>query len=80
MVSSAQTYPQDDPPLPLYQADVSVAVELPAQTAVWLASKEAAFLRGKLIWSNWDVEELKARAGEIQGSRLLTIGLDGVPM
>jgi hypothetical protein len=53
---------------------------LPAQTAVWLASSEAAFLKGKLVWANWDMEELKAKAAEIQGSRLLTIGLEGVAM
>ncbi|CVK86347.1 related to reductase [Fusarium mangiferae] len=55
-------------------------VELPAQSVVWLASGEAAFLKGKLVWANWDVEELKARAGEIEGSRLLTIGLEGMFM
>ncbi|KAK4075222.1 transcriptional regulator family: Fungal Specific TF [Purpureocillium lilacinum] len=53
-------------------------VELPAQFAVWLASEEAGFLNGKLVWANWDVEELEARAEEIKGSRLLTIGLGGI--
>ncbi|KAH7029895.1 uncharacterized protein B0I36DRAFT_375175 [Microdochium trichocladiopsis] len=54
--------------------------ELPAQSAVWLASEEAAFLKGKVVWANWDFEELKTRAHEIKESQLLTIGLEGVPM
>lgn len=33
--------------------------ELPAAFAVWLASPEADFLRGRFVWSSWDVEELK---------------------
>ena len=46
--------------------------------AVWLASREAAFLAGRFIWANWDMNELKARAEEIQSSRyLLKIGLIG---
>jgi NAD(P)-dependent dehydrogenase (short-subunit alcohol dehydrogenase family) len=31
-------------------------VELPADFVVWAASPEAKFLKGKLAWSNWDVE------------------------
>ena len=34
-------------------------VELPASFAVWIVSPEAEFLKGKFVWSNWDVEELK---------------------
>ncbi|KAK8203603.1 hypothetical protein M8818_005253 [Zalaria obscura] len=54
-------------------------VRLPGDFAVWLASPEAKFLKNKFVWANWDVEELKARAEEIQSSRLLTWVLDGVP-
>jgi hypothetical protein len=25
---------------------------------VWAASKEAAFLHGRMVWCSWDVEEL----------------------
>lgn len=32
---------------------------------MWLASPEADFLQGKFVWSNWDVDELKAREKEI---------------
>ena len=56
------------------------AAELPGQFCVWLASPEAKFLRGKFVWVNWDVDELKERAEEITNSRLLTTLLDGVPM
>jgi hypothetical protein len=55
-------------------------VELPAHFLVWVASDEAAFLRNKFVWANWDVEELKARAEDIQTSSLLRVSLNGVDM
>jgi len=55
-------------------------VELPSHFLVWIASGEAAFLRNKFVWANWDVEELKARAEEIQTSFLLRVTLNGVDM
>jgi NAD(P)-dependent dehydrogenase (short-subunit alcohol dehydrogenase family) len=53
-------------------------VTLPAAFTVWLASPEARFLKGKFVWSNWDIEELRARKTEIEGG-LLDIGLVGWP-
>ena len=53
---------------------------MPANFCVWLASPEARFLKSKMVWVNWDVDELIARKDEIQNSRLLTWLLDGVPM
>jgi hypothetical protein len=47
---------------------------------VWLASDEATFLKGKFVWANWDVQELMARADEIQQSMLLRVSLNGVDM
>lgn len=55
-------------------------VGLPAAFSVWLSSPEANFLESKFVWANWDVEELKSRAEEIRGSKVLTIMLEGVPM
>jgi hypothetical protein len=55
-------------------------VNLPAHFLVWLASQEAKFLKGKFVWANWDVEDLKSRAKDLEGSLLLTIGLHGVPL
>ena len=55
--------------------EISVA-ELAAHFAVWLASPEASFLKGKYTWCNWDVDELKASAKEIESSSVLTIGLN----
>ena len=46
---------------------------------VWLASPEARFLKGKFLWSNWDVEELKARRDELESSTLLSVALGGWP-
>lgn len=54
--------------------------KLPAHFYVWLASTETRFLKGKYVWANWDVEELKARAEKIESSNLLTVGLRGVDM
>lgn len=54
-------------------------VGLPAGFMVWLASPESKFLKGRYLWDNWDVEELKARREEIDGSNLLEIGLIGWP-
>ncbi|RGP71711.1 short-chain dehydrogenase [Fusarium longipes] len=34
---------------------------LPADFTVWLASPEAAFLKGEIVWANWDVDELISR-------------------
>ncbi|KAH8711857.1 hypothetical protein GQ44DRAFT_690065 [Phaeosphaeriaceae sp. PMI808] len=54
-------------------------VSLPAGVMVWLASPEAAFLKGKYIWANWDVSEMKERAEEIAKGDLLTMKLGGWP-
>jgi hypothetical protein len=46
---------------------------------VWLASPEARFLKEKFLWANWDVEELKSKAKELEESNDLSIGLNGWP-
>ena len=59
-------------------ADCQV-VELPAAFCVWLATPEADFLKGRFLFANWDVEELKAMAHKFEDRDLLTIGLKGWP-
>ncbi|KAI0382482.1 NAD(P)-binding protein [Hypomontagnella monticulosa] len=54
-------------------------VSLPASFNVWLASPEARFLKGKFLWCNWDVDELKAQAKELESGTKLNIGLVGWP-
>ncbi|KAB5578062.1 hypothetical protein GE09DRAFT_539178 [Coniochaeta sp. 2T2.1] len=54
-------------------------VSLPACFNVWLASPEARFLKGRFLWANWDVDELKARQREIETGTQFTIGLVGWP-
>jgi hypothetical protein len=45
---------------------------------VWLASKEAEFLKGRFVWANWDVEEMIKRKFEFElDSDLLKSGLVG---
>ncbi|XMA18939.1 hypothetical protein WAI453_011730 [Rhynchosporium graminicola] len=51
--------------------------ELAGDVVVWAASKEARFLKGKFVLVNWDAEELKASAKEIESTRVLTLGLEG---
>lgn len=50
-------------------------MELPGNFFVRLTSPEAAFLRGKFVWVNWDVEEFKGMKDDIVKSELLDIRL-----
>jgi short-subunit dehydrogenase len=53
-------------------------VQLSGQFGVWLASKEAEFLKGRFVWANWDVEEMIKRKFEFElDSDLLKSGLVG---
>ncbi|RYP09688.1 hypothetical protein DL764_001114 [Monosporascus ibericus] len=54
-------------------------VQLPAHFLVWMASPEAAFLRGRCTWANWDVEELKAQRAKISDGLFMTAGFKGLP-
>jgi hypothetical protein len=45
---------------------------------VWLASPEAAFMKGKYLFANWDVEEMKTRADEISGGTSLEMWAEGL--
>jgi NAD(P)-dependent dehydrogenase (short-subunit alcohol dehydrogenase family) len=54
-------------------------VELPAHFMVWLASHEAKFLTGRLVWANWDVDELKTQAQQIHSGQQMTVGIVGWP-
>jgi hypothetical protein len=54
-----------------------VPAELAGNFTVWIASPKAKFLNGKLVWVNWDVEELKENAKEIESTSILTLGLEG---
>lgn len=58
---------------------VLLLVSLPADFLVWVASPEAAFLKGKLVWANWDVEEMMARVKQIEEGDSMTPGLQGWP-
>ncbi|KAJ5198047.1 uncharacterized protein N7498_007164, partial [Penicillium cinerascens] len=42
-------------------------ISLPADFLVWIVSPEADFLRNKIVFASWDVDELKARKKEIVG-------------
>lgn len=63
-----------------FNSDSPLSVELPAEFVVWLASKEAEFLRNKFVWANWDAQELLAQKEEIQNSMLLRVTLNGAHM
>jgi hypothetical protein len=53
--------------------------DLAGSFTVWLCSPEATFLKNKLVWANWDVDEMKAKAVEIQNSPAFTMNLTGWP-
>lgn len=61
------------------EADNCELVSLPANFYVWLASEEATFLKGKFLWANWDVDELKGMKEQIEKGDLFTMGLVGWP-
>lgn len=54
-------------------------MSLPASFSVWLASTEARFLKGKFLWANWDVDELKAHAKEIEAGSRFNLQVVGWP-
>ncbi|RFU76915.1 short-chain dehydrogenase [Trichoderma arundinaceum] len=54
-------------------------MDLAADFTVWAVSDEARFLKGKVVWSSWDVDELKKNAADIQNSGLFTLGIEGWP-
>ncbi|OQV01508.1 hypothetical protein CLAIMM_06855 [Cladophialophora immunda] len=55
-------------------------IRLPASWCVWAAAKaetDANFLKGRLVWGNWDVDELCARKDEVEKGDLLKVELKG---
>ena len=50
-------------------------LSLPSDMSVWLSSEEADFVGGRLIWTNWDAQELVRRKEEIITKNHLTTGL-----
>ena len=61
--------------MPVSRDDMS----LPSSFAVWLASPAAAWLGGRFLWSNWDVDELAERKDEIVANDELKMTLKGFP-
>ena len=52
---------------------------LSAHMAVWLASKDAAFLHGRYVWANWDADELTEMKDRILADpAFLKVGVTGV--
>jgi hypothetical protein len=52
---------------------------LPGNFYVWATTKKAAFLHGRFVWANWDVDELIAMKPKIEGDKgFLKLGLQGV--
>lgn len=51
--------------------------DLPGHFMVWLVSLEGEFLKGKFLWVNWDVDELRSRKDEIQKPDKLVTGVVG---
>ena len=52
--------------------------ELPAHFAVWLASPEAELVKGRFLYANWDVEELKQNAQDFEDPDFLSLTLKGL--
>ncbi|KAF2180458.1 short chain dehydrogenase, partial [Zopfia rhizophila CBS 207.26] len=52
---------------------------LPAHFMVWLSHPKTKFLNGRFVFANWDVNELCAKAEEVESSLHMTIGTVGWP-
>ena len=52
---------------------------LPAGFIVWSVSAEVEFLKKRILWANWDVDELKERKAEFEGTQKFTMQLAGWP-
>jgi NAD(P)-dependent dehydrogenase (short-subunit alcohol dehydrogenase family) len=50
---------------------------LAANFILWVTSLEVDFLKGRFVWVNWDVDELKAKKNEILQQNLLQYTLGG---
>lgn len=44
---------------------------------VWLSQPEAQILNGRFVWANWDVEELMAKAHEIESTNQVVVSIEG---
>ncbi|KAK8068368.1 oxidoreductase YciK [Apiospora saccharicola] len=53
--------------------------QLFAGFCLWVTRPEAKFLSGKMVWANWDVEELKGKEEEITSKNLLNYVWNGFP-
>lgn len=51
--------------------------QLSADVAVWLTSQEAQFLQNRLIYANWDVDELLQKKETILARDYLKLGVTG---
>jgi NAD(P)-dependent dehydrogenase (short-subunit alcohol dehydrogenase family) len=74
--TAPETAPEGDAEIP---DEILDDVSLPASINVWVASPEARFLKGKYVWANWDVDELKQRKSEIESTLFLNMGIIGWP-
>ena len=61
-----------------FEADFEL-VSLLASSNVWLVSPEARSLKGKFLGADWDVDELKAQAKEIEATTRIDIRLGKWP-
>jgi hypothetical protein len=55
-------------------------VELPASFVVWASSPEPDFIKGRLLWVHWDVDELKELLTQKQDEEFfLTLEVNTMP-
>lgn len=57
---------------------VPIIAELPGSYVIWLCTPDADFLKGRFMYANWDIEELKAQKEQILKENLLTLTLRGM--
>lgn len=52
-------------------------MELAAHFLVWLSQPKTKYLNGRFVWANWDVDELDAKAEDINASQTMRMVYEG---
>jgi len=54
-------------------------LSLPSHTALWMTCRDAAFLHGRFVWANWDMDELLSQREKVLADPgYLKIGITGI--
>ena len=58
-------------------ADIVATAELAADFSVWLQSQQSDFLQNRLLYVNWDADDLLSMQKKIEDGNLLSVTVRG---